>query len=92
MIYLIQAGSWKPTAGTPPGRRRDAGGAPERSAGGGRRRGGVDRGGALRDAVSTQDLPVVQALAMLIAAVYVVLNLLADIATIIVTPRLRTRL
>lgn len=49
-------------------------------------------GGALRDAVSTQDLPVVQALAMLIAAVYVVLNLLADVATIIVTPRLRTRL
>ena len=29
---------------------------------------------------------------MLIAAVYVVLNLMADIATIIVTPRLRTRL
>jgi peptide/nickel transport system permease protein len=49
-------------------------------------------GGALRDAVATRDLPVVQALAMLIAAVYVVLNLLADIATIIVTPRLRTRL
>jgi peptide/nickel transport system permease protein len=49
-------------------------------------------GGALRDAVSTQDLPVVQALAMLIAAVYVVLNLMADIATILVTPRLRTRL
>jgi peptide/nickel transport system permease protein len=48
--------------------------------------------GALRDAVSTQDLPVVQALAMLIAAVYVVLNLMADIATILVTPRLRTRL
>jgi peptide/nickel transport system permease protein len=49
-------------------------------------------GGALRDAVSTQDIPVVQALAMLIAAIYVVLNLLADIATILVTPRLRTRL
>jgi peptide/nickel transport system permease protein len=49
-------------------------------------------GGALRDAVSTQDLPVVQALAMLIAAIYVGLNLLADIATILVTPRLRTRL
>ena len=49
-------------------------------------------GGALRDAVSTQDLPVVQALSMLIAAVYVVLNLMADIATILVTPRLRTRL
>jgi peptide/nickel transport system permease protein len=49
-------------------------------------------GGALRDAVSTQDIPVVQALAMLIAAIYVVLNLMADIATILVTPRLRTRL
>jgi peptide/nickel transport system permease protein len=49
-------------------------------------------GGALRDAVFNRDLPVVQALAMLIAAVYVVLNLLADVATIIVTPKLRTRL
>ena len=49
-------------------------------------------GGGLRDAVFNHDVPVVQALAMLIAAVYVVLNLLADIATIIVTPRLRTRL
>ena len=49
-------------------------------------------GGALRDGVVNHDIPVVQALAMLIAAVYVVLNLLADIATIIVTPRLRTRL
>jgi peptide/nickel transport system permease protein len=49
-------------------------------------------GGALRDGVVTHDIPVVQALAMLIAALYVVLNLLADIATIIVTPRLRTRL
>jgi peptide/nickel transport system permease protein len=49
-------------------------------------------GGALRDAVSNRDLPVVQTLAMLIAAVYVVLNLLADIATILVTPRLRTRI
>ena len=38
------------------------------------------------------DLPVVQALAMLIAAVYVMLNLLADVATILVTPRLRTQL
>jgi peptide/nickel transport system permease protein len=49
-------------------------------------------GGALTNAVSQQDIPVVQALAMLIAAIYVVLNLLADIATILVTPRLRTRL
>jgi peptide/nickel transport system permease protein len=49
-------------------------------------------GSALQDAVINHDLPVVQALAMLIAAVYVVLNLLADVATILVTPRLRTRL
>ena len=49
-------------------------------------------GGALRDAVSTRDLPVVQAIAMVIAAVYVLTNLAADIATILVTPRLRTRL
>lgn len=49
-------------------------------------------GGALQNAVSTRDLPVVQALAMLIAALYVVLNMIADIATILVTPRLRTRL
>jgi peptide/nickel transport system permease protein len=49
-------------------------------------------GSALTDAVVNHDLPVVQALAMLIALVYVVLNLLADVATIMVTPRLRTAL
>lgn len=49
-------------------------------------------GAGLQDAVVNHDLPVVQALAMLIAGVYVVLNLLADVATILVTPRLRTRL
>jgi peptide/nickel transport system permease protein len=49
-------------------------------------------GSALQDAVVNHDVPVVQALAMLIAAVYVVVNLLADVATILVTPRLRTRL
>ncbi len=49
-------------------------------------------GSALQDAVLNHDLPVVQALAMLIAGVYVLLNLLADVATILVTPRLRTRL
>jgi peptide/nickel transport system permease protein len=47
-------------------------------------------GGAFVDAVSNRDLPVVQALAILIAAVYVVLNVCADIATILVSPRLRT--
>ncbi len=49
-------------------------------------------GAELVDAVVNHDIPVVQALAMLIAAVYVLLNLLADVATILVTPRLRTRL
>jgi peptide/nickel transport system permease protein len=49
-------------------------------------------GGALRDAVFQRDLPVVQTLAMLIATLYVILNLLADVATILVTPRLRTRI
>jgi peptide/nickel transport system permease protein len=49
-------------------------------------------GSELRDAVYNHDLPVIQALAMLIAGLYVVLNLLADVATILVTPKLRTRL
>jgi peptide/nickel transport system permease protein len=49
-------------------------------------------GGAIAEAVVNHDLPVVQALAMLIAAVYVILNLLADLATILVTPKLRTQL
>jgi peptide/nickel transport system permease protein len=49
-------------------------------------------GSALQESVLNHDLPVVQALAMLIATLYVVLNLLADVATIMVTPRLRTRL
>jgi peptide/nickel transport system permease protein len=49
-------------------------------------------GSAIQEAVINHDLPVIQALAMLIAALYVILNLLADVATILVTPRLRTRL
>jgi peptide/nickel transport system permease protein len=47
---------------------------------------------ALVDAVTSRDMPVVQALALLIAALYVGLNLLADLATILVSPRLRTSL
>jgi peptide/nickel transport system permease protein len=49
-------------------------------------------GSGFVDAVANRDLPVVQALALLIAAAYVVLNLLADLATILVSPRLRTSL
>jgi peptide/nickel transport system permease protein len=47
-------------------------------------------GAALVDAVALRDMPVVQTVAMLMAAIYVGLNLLADIATILVTPKLRT--
>jgi peptide/nickel transport system permease protein len=49
-------------------------------------------GTGLVDAVANRDMPVVQALCLLIAAVYVGLNLLADIATILISPRLRTGL
>jgi peptide/nickel transport system permease protein len=49
-------------------------------------------GQALVDAVSKRDLPIIQGLSMLIAGVYVALNLLADVATILISPRLRTSL
>jgi peptide/nickel transport system permease protein len=49
-------------------------------------------GAAFVDAVANRDLPVVQALAILIAGVYVFLNVCADVATILVSPRLRTSL
>ena len=47
---------------------------------------------ALRDAIPEANAPVVQFIAMFIATIYVISNLFADIATILVTPRLRTRL
>ena len=47
-------------------------------------------GSALVDAVGNRDIPVVQALVIIIASVYVVVNLVADLLTIVVTPRLRT--
>lgn len=43
-------------------------------------------------AVTDRDVPVVQGIAILIAAVYVVVNLLADVATVLISPRLRTSL
>ncbi|MEO7370943.1 MAG: ABC transporter permease [Ilumatobacteraceae bacterium] len=49
-------------------------------------------GGALRDSVRVRDIPVIQFLVMVLAAVYVVTNLAADVATVLVTPRLRTRM
>jgi peptide/nickel transport system permease protein len=47
-------------------------------------------GSALVDAVTNRDLPVIQALTLLIAAAYVFTNLAADILTILLSPRLRT--
>jgi peptide/nickel transport system permease protein len=47
---------------------------------------------ALRDAIPEANAPVVQFIAMFIASIYVICNLTADVATILVTPRLRTRL
>jgi len=47
-------------------------------------------GASLVDAVANRDMPVVQSVTMFAAALYVFLNLAADLATIMVTPRLRT--
>ena len=46
----------------------------------------------LVESVRARDMPVVQAIALLITGLYVILNLLADLATILVSPRLRTSL
>ncbi|MDX1715396.1 MAG: ABC transporter permease, partial [Anderseniella sp.] len=40
------------------------------------------------DAVSTRDIPVVQACALIFAATYILLNLFADIVSIVTNPRL----
>ncbi len=42
------------------------------------------------DAISDRDLPVIQALTMIVAATYVGVNLLADMLTIFLNPRLRS--
>ena len=42
------------------------------------------------DAISDRDLPVVQAIALVVAVVYVGVNLVADILTTVANPRLRT--
>ncbi|HZB76100.1 MAG TPA: ABC transporter permease [Solirubrobacteraceae bacterium] len=47
-------------------------------------------GAALVDAVGNQDMPVVMTVTMLAAGIYVLLNLVADLLTIVVTPKLRT--
>jgi peptide/nickel transport system permease protein len=49
-------------------------------------------GSLLVDSVKNRDMPMVQAIVLIIAAVYVIANLTADILTILVSPRLRTGL
>ncbi|UGQ12107.1 ABC transporter permease [Yinghuangia sp. ASG 101] len=47
-------------------------------------------GGALNGAVQVRDVPVVQAAVLVVAAGVVAVNLLADLATVLLTPALRT--
>jgi peptide/nickel transport system permease protein len=47
-------------------------------------------GKALVDAIFQRDLPTVQSVGVLIAALYIVINILADLAVVLVVPRLRT--
>jgi peptide/nickel transport system permease protein len=47
-------------------------------------------GFALVDAVSNRDLPVIQALSLLIAGLYITVNLLADLTSLATNPRVRT--
>lgn len=46
----------------------------------------------LVDSVAKRDMPVVQACSLIFAAVYILLNLCADLATTLSSPRLRSRL
>jgi peptide/nickel transport system permease protein len=47
-------------------------------------------GNALNAAIEMRDIPVIQAITLTTAAGVVLTNLLADLATVLVTPRLRT--
>jgi peptide/nickel transport system permease protein len=49
-------------------------------------------GQAFVDAVSNRDIPVVQALAIMLAGFYVLMNLLADLVAVLLSPRIRTSL
>jgi peptide/nickel transport system permease protein len=49
-------------------------------------------GQGLVQSVTARDIPVVQALTLMIAAVYIVLNLIADMIVIMLVPKLRTTL
>jgi peptide/nickel transport system permease protein len=47
-------------------------------------------GSLLVDALQLRDLPLIEATVMIAAAVYIGANLLADIGSILLNPRLRT--
>jgi peptide/nickel transport system permease protein len=47
-------------------------------------------GSQLVSSVQTRDIPVVQAIVLFFAAFYVVVNIVADMITVLITPRLRT--
>ena len=42
------------------------------------------------ESISNRDLPTVQALAIILASIYVSINLLADLMTLMLNPRLKT--
>ena len=48
----------------------------------------MDFGQLMVDAVTSRDIPVVQACALIFAATYILLNLTADIIGIVTNPRL----
>lgn len=41
------------------------------------------------DSISKRDMPVIQGCALVLAAIYILLNLLADVVALIANPRLR---
>jgi peptide/nickel transport system permease protein len=45
----------------------------------------------MTSAVSDRDLPLVQALGLIGAFIYIMINVVADVATLWLTPRLRTQ-
>jgi peptide/nickel transport system permease protein len=49
-------------------------------------------GQGLVDAVEARDIPLVQGIAVLIGAVYILINIVADIAVVLLIPKLRTAL
>ncbi|HYC82185.1 MAG TPA: ABC transporter permease, partial [Solirubrobacterales bacterium] len=48
-------------------------------------------GSALTGAVESRDLPMIQGIVLVFATAYVLINLLADLLTVYVTPKLRTQ-